>query len=358
MSGRIWFSWIALFSIGFALQALEVEPLRGNGASLGWPAAQFIQADSHGKVYVLRGDTWEVYPVTKSHELGEPAALAATPLSGHLLDAAMSSHGDWALLVGTEVHSFTGGKERAALPALPWFPSGIGFLRGEPVALVVPPRLGGTGEDDSPPLLLTLGHDSWSAEAREPLHGAARDYDDAMLRRAALTLDAGQGRYYLARQYAYRIELRRLGRVAPLADLRLGKGEPLLKKKPEEDTRRLRDQAKAEGIDLQGATVSAFHGAFAILALASGGPDDRLYVLDGPGIAGDGCSLDRINWEARRVERTSLGLACNGRMTMAAGRDGLYLAKHRADGGGRYFVSWAAVEGAKWSPVKGVELTP
>jgi hypothetical protein len=359
MSIRVSAVLSTLFALASPLWSLSLEPLRGAAATLEWPASQYIQADAHGNVYLLRGDTLQVFPVTRSHELGEPVRLGPALIEGHLLDAAMSARGDWVGVLGTEVHYFVDGKEKAVLPPLPWFPAAVGFVRGDPVAVVVPPRLGDPSEgDDKPPVLLRSGHDSWSPELREALHGAAKDYNNEMLHRAALVLDEREGRYVLARQYAYRIERRRLGRERALEEVRLGQGKPRTSKRPEEDTRRLLAQLKSEGTDTQGAHASAFHGVFAILALAQGGPGERLYVLEGPGVAGERCALDRIDWELRRVERTALSLPCNGRMTMAAGRDGLYLARHSAKGGGRYFAPWAAVEGSRWTTVKEAEFSP
>ena len=80
-------------------------------------------------------------------------------------------------------------------------------------------------------------------------------------------------------------------------------------------------------------------------------------MLDGAGIAGERCSLDRIDWEMRRVERTTLEMPCNGRASMAAGRDGLYFAKFSGQAG-RHFASWAAVERGPWTAVKDAEFIP
>lgn len=358
MMRRISITVLAVALASAPLAALTLEPLRGNGKMLQWSGPQFVQADAHGNVFLLRGDTLQVYPVLKTHELGEPERLATTVSSGPLLDAAMSAHGDWALVLGSEVHYFAGGEEKP-VPALPWFPAAVGFVRGSPAVLVVPPRIGTAGKEDEgpPPVLLTAGHDAWAPEVREALHGAASDQNNEMLFRAARVLDAREGRYVLARQYAYRIELRRTGRARPLGELRVGKGRPLGSRSAEEDTRRLLAQARAEGSDLSHAKASAFHGSFAILALAQGGPGGKLYVLDGAGVSGDRCALDRIDWEAQRVERTTLDMPCNGQASLAAGRDGLYLAKFSGQAG-RYFAPWAAVERGPWAPVKGAEFAP
>jgi hypothetical protein len=84
---------------GFAstkLGALDLEPLRGSAVSLHWDAPQFTQADSQGNVYLLRGDTLQVYPVSKAHDLGEPVPLEMSGArSGPTIDAAMSRDADW-----------------------------------------------------------------------------------------------------------------------------------------------------------------------------------------------------------------------------------------------------------------------
>ena len=352
-------SCLAGLVLAWPLAALSLGPLRGNGASLHWSGPQFVQADARGNVFLLRGDTLDVYPVVqKTHELGKPVRLAPSgATSGPLLDAALSADGDdWVLALPSGIERFSGGEERP-VPPLPWFPTAVGFVRGDLAALVVPPLMFSPEKgDDDPPVLLIAGHDAWSAEIREALHGPAYDANDEMLYRAARVLDDREGRYYLARQYAYRIELRRLGRSRPLGELRIGKGAPLRSKSAEEDAKKLLAEAKAEGSDLSHAKVSAFHGRDAVLALAHG-PGGLLYVLAGSGIGGARCALDRVDWEGERVERIPLDLPCNGRTSLAVGRDGLYLAKY--DGrAGRYFAPWAAVEAAHWAKVKDAVFTP
>lgn len=337
------------------LWAVDLLPLKGAAATLHWDAPQFIQADAQGNVFLLRGDTLEVYPVTKTHDLGEPVQLELGVRSGSPIDAAMSPRGDWLLNLGAEVHYLSSGQEKP-LPALRQKPISVGFLRDEPVTMVVP-LLGAPVDDDrrGPPLLLRPGHDSWSPEIREPLHGSGTDPSGERAYRAALVLDAREGRYFLARQYAYRIDLRRLGRERPLEELRLGTGEPVLRKPTAGDEQRLR--AMTQGTDTAHGTMSVFHGVSAILALARGNADGRLYVLVGAGVAGERCALDRIGWDERRVERVSLNLPCLGRVSIAAGRDGLYFAEFNGERG-RFFLSWAALDAAQWSLVKEASFTP
>jgi hypothetical protein len=340
------------------LAALGLVPLGGNGASVRWDAPQFIQADARGNVFLLRGDTFQVYPLSKTHELGEPVRLGASVLAGSLLDAAMSRRGEWVLAVGTELHYFTGAEEKP-IPRLEWFPAGVSFVHGDPAVLAIPPRLSRSSEDhDEPPLVLRAVHNSWSVEVREALHGSATDFNNERLHRAALALDTGDGSaFYLARQYAYRIEIRKLGRMRPVAEVHLDEGQPLVSKKPDEDTKRLLAQARAEGTDVSAGEASAFYGKSAILALAERQSDRQLYVLVGAGAAGEHCALDRVDWTARTIERTILNMPCIGRATMAAGRDGLYVAQYNGTKG-RYFASWEAVDSADWTRLKQTHFAP
>ncbi len=346
-----------LFLLGARLWALDVVPLKGAAAAVHWDAPQFIQADAHGNVVLLRGDTLQVYPITKAHDLGEPVLLELDVRSGVPLDAALGPSGSWVLHVNGQVLYVVDGHEKA-LPALTSVPVSVGFLRGEPAAMVVPRRFGPQDDDRrGPPLLLRPSHDAWSAEVREALHAPPSDPGAERAYRAALLLDAREGRYFLARQYAYRIELRRLGREQPLEELRLARGEPVFKPANAADERRLLAQARADGTDTTHGKITVFRGTSTILALVQR-PADRLYALVAPGAAGGKtCALDRIDWEARRVERLALSLPCPGHVSMAAGRDGLYFAEF--DGNeGRYFAAWTDLDAARWTTVKEAGFTP
>ena len=342
------------------LWALDPAPLKGAAASLHWDGQQFIQADAQGYVFLLRSDPLEVYPLTKSHDLGEPAPLEMSVRSGFALDAAMSPDGNWAVNMGGKIHYFVDGRE-ATLPDLapglkPLF---VGFLRGDPVVTATPVPRGVAQNDRGIPLLLRAraGDDSWSVELREPRH-AADDPGMERAYRAALLLDAGEGRYFLARQYSYRIELRRLGRDRPLEELRLGDAQPVLKKLSDAEKTRLLAEAKAASKSQPaGGTVILPAGVPALLALGRRGPGGPLYALLGAGIAGERCALDRIDWEERRVERVSLNFPCKGRVSLAAGRDGLFFAEWNGQEG-RFFVSWSALDEAKWTTVKEVVFAP
>jgi hypothetical protein len=349
-----------LVMLATAARAVDLAPLKGKAASLHWSAPQFIQADVHGNVFLLRGDTFEVYPIGKSRDFGEPVRLGAAGSSGSLHDAAMSRQGDWVFLVGRDVHVYALGEDKV-LPALGWLPVSVGFLHGDPVVGVTPPRLPAGPDEDAgaPPLLLRPLHDGWTAELRE---GAALPLDhryDHMAERAdrsVIVLDDREGRYYLARQYAYRIERRRQGRGGSLDELRIGAGKTVLRPAAEPDAQ-LGRQVKAEGMDTAGLASSSFRGVAALYALAQGGPGGLLYAVVGPGVADKKCALDRIDWERHKVDRVGINLPCLGRVSLAAGRDGLYFADFSGEEG-RYFLGWDRLDTATWESVKDAKFTP
>ena len=230
------------------LWAVDVAPLKGTAATLRWDGQQFIQADAHGNVFLLRGDPLQVYPLTKSHDFGEPVALDMAVRSGFPLDAAMSPDGNWVLNVGGKLHYFVDGHETTLPDLAPGLkPVFVGFLRGDPVVTVTPMPRGVAQDDRGIPLLVRAGNGSWSAELREKRH-APDDPGMERAYRAAVVLDDREGRYFLARHYAYRIELRRLGRDRALEELRLGDGPVLGKLSGAEKTRLLAEAAAAASL--------------------------------------------------------------------------------------------------------------
>jgi hypothetical protein len=145
---------------GLALQPQPLPP------SQGWEGPQFVQADRTGNVFFLRPDHLEVYPVTKTGQLGEPVRLQASgAVAGFVREAAMSREGDrWLLLSGATVRLFVDGKEKV-LPPLDWKPWSLTLLRGAPIVAVAPFPMGGRSVDPkrvgTPPWLLQLDANQW-----------------------------------------------------------------------------------------------------------------------------------------------------------------------------------------------------
>jgi len=83
------------------------------------------------------------------------------------------------------------------------------------------------------------------------------------------------------------------------------------------------------------------------------GPDGRLYLL--VRLPDGATALDRFDASTGRLERVTLQWKTVGTYTVAAGRDALYIAAFRGNGG-RWKLSWEALEQARWKPVSGVVI--
>ena len=68
-----------------------------------------------------------------------------------------------------------------------------------------------------------------------------------------------------------------------------------------------------------------------------------------------GIALDRYDQATSLLERVHLQLSVPGVVTIAAGRNDLYLAAWQGDKG-RWRLPWARLEEAIWEPVEGAEI--
>ena len=172
---------------------------------------------------------------------------------------------------------------------------------------------------------------------------------------AYLTTDR-EGKLWVGRQYAYRVQrLSSTGRI--LSEITVDGGAVQEKKagtgveiklhaadaNPTEATRSPRQEK---------GTFHAFTAEQVVLDLAIGS-DGRLYLLIR--LPNGGAALDRFDPGRAVLERVTLRLPASGTFTMAAGRDALYIAAF--DGkDGRWKLSWGALEQAQWKPVDSAEI--
>lgn len=315
-----------------------------------WDGPQFVRADRKGNVLLFRGNTFEVYPETKNGALGEPQRLKATASTSTLvLDAVLSPGGDqWLVYADIGVRLFVDGKEKI-VPALPWRPWSISFLRDTPVVAVIPIQIGETGRDledmAAVPWLLSLGNGKWETvvEHRQ-LTGkglAQKDRDqNAFVAETALFMKADhEGKLWVGRQYAYQAERwSASGRLLVKIVVDGGKVEE----------KKLRENTEANAAK----NYRVFKAKPAILDLVEG-TDHRMYFLvarpDGALV------LDRYDPARSVLERVPLDLKKAGRFSLAAGRDGLYLAAWNGRQG-RWRIAWEALEEAGWKEVEEAEI--
>src|SRR3954468_5323064 len=129
---RLWhplvpLSLVVLLTTGPANAApVALERLPVDGASPTWNGAQIVSADRAGHVFFFRGDTFEIYPVTKAGSLGEPVHLETTSSPNQMVhDAILSPSGDrWLVYGDLSVRLFVDGKEKT-VPPIPWKPWSI-----------------------------------------------------------------------------------------------------------------------------------------------------------------------------------------------------------------------------------------
>ncbi len=317
------------------------------GASPAWLGPQKVQADAQGNVFLLRGDTLEVYPISKKGELGEPSRLEpARSLDGPVLDAAMgSSPGDWLIRLPREVRWFVSGKEKT-LPPLPWQPWSVTFLHGTPVVGVLPKKAPVNGmairpsEEEAPQkvaAVLELSGDRWSALVEEA-SPAGQDTNAVVESCGRTLLGDRQGKLWTARNYAYVLD-----RYSPAGHrlLRVEVDKGKVDHKQEKDV--------PPPPEVRSGDRAHFHPFLGVLKVSrlTEGLDHRIYLL----VQGEkGPSLDRYDPTESTLERTSLDVQLPGNATLAAGRDALYLVAHSGDHG-RWRISWEELDQAAWKPV-------
>ncbi|HYX25305.1 MAG TPA: hypothetical protein VFC23_14210 [Thermoanaerobaculia bacterium] len=211
------------------------------------------------------------------------------------------------------------------------------------------------------PWLLKLDGDRWSPLTRPRTLDVAGllktgGMNEATAESAVFLKDDRQGRLWAAHQYSYHVQ-----RFSPggrlLLDITVD-GSKVEKKteskgieiklhgaadNPSEATRDARKET---------ATYFPFAAEPVILSLTEG-RDGRFYFL--VRTKEGGAALDRYDPERVMLERLPLQLKTEGKFTMAAGRDAIYLAAW--DGRkGRWRIRWETLEQAQWKGVKDAEI--
>ena len=330
-----------------APKTIQPEPAL-EGAT--WDGSQFVRADRKGNVFLFRGNAFEVYPEAETGALGEPRRLKATAETSTLVhDAVLSPGGDqWLVYADIGTRLFVDGKEKL-VPALAWRPWSISFLRDTPVVAVIPLQIGETGKDledlAAVPWLLALGNGRWETLVDhrrltgKDLAGNGRDSNDYVADTAIFMRADHEGKLWVGRQYAYQVE-RWSASGRPLVEIVVDGGKV--------EERKLRENSQAKGAK----NYHAFRAKPAVLDLVEG-TDHRMYFLvsrpDGSLV------LDRYDPALAVLERVPLDLKKTGRFTLAAGKEGLYLAAWNGREG-RWRITWEVLEEAGWKKVNEAEI--
>lgn len=322
-----------------------------------WDGPQFVRADRNGRVFLLRADEPEVYPIGKAGAAAQPLRLEASSDSiGHVLQAAMSPSGNqWLMYAEGKLRLFVDGKEKT-LPPIAWQPWTVGFLRDTPVVGVMPRPLPSAVlhlEDlGDVPWLMNLDHDRWSALVEHSGLSAEQAWKERsrmnewVAAHASLLASARDGKLWVASQYGYRLlRLSPTGRTLSEVHLKEEKKkEPASKPVPSREAAAAMKSMEAHGGK---ATFTSFTEKSVIADVVEG--RDAIYLLVHE--EGGGLALDRYDAALDRIERVRLSREGSGRFTLASGKDGLYIAPHDP-AEGLWSISWSALESAAWEEVR------
>ena len=327
------------------------------GAS--WGGSQFLQADRKGRLFLLRGETLEIFPLGSSGKLGEGKALpSANPRSPGgectVVGAAMSRGGDWLIQDGAELLVFRGAKEEP-VEKLPWFVSAAGFVDDDPVVAGSPRAVdkaaAGLAPLSGPQGFLahwSAGH--WGTLVPAIDKGKESDPRALMERRMVRLASASNGHLWMAFDYEHRFrEYSPGGRL--LTEIVVGRGEA--RRAEDAESRQKLADDEARRMSKEGHRVKIFEVTAepATEALAEG-RDGRMYFLVlGGGDGESGVALERFDAVNGSLERLPLAMPDPGRGTMAAGRDGLYVAAYSAKRG-IWRLTWDDLDQATWTEVE------
>jgi hypothetical protein len=164
-----------------------------------------------------------------------------------------------------------------------------------------------------------------------------------------------RGRLWVAHRYAYKLQ-----QLSPsgalLSEILVDQGK--VRKKKESQGIEVKPSA---GDNPREATHAASQekGTFfpftaeAVMQGLAEGRDGRMYFLVVP--SSGGAALDRFDPVRGIIERALLQWKAEGDISMAAGKDALYLAPADA-AKGRWRISWETLEQANWKKVEGATL--
>lgn len=333
------------------------RPLRPQPVAAGvWEGPQFVQADKKGAVSFLHAGELRVVPLTRDDGLGESEKLASTPLesSQKITRGAMGPHGDWVVRQGYDVRWFRNGKE-IPVPASRWPVWSVGLLDGRPVAAVVPTPVGRPSPDDGAelPILIEMVGKEWRLLAAAPDDELGGERMGLMQRHAGHVMVDDSGDLWLAYQYRYLI--RRFSSAGRLKlEIAVDDADVELRSEVESADDAAHERlAQAQANMTNGSRARVNRAEEAIRALAEG-RDGRYYFLvyAAGEKGGRGPHLDRFDPALGTLERISLALDLVGGASLAAGRDGLYLAAFSGKNG-RWRISWDDLAEADFSPVEG-----
>lgn len=269
----------------------------------------------------------------------------------------MTRGGRWYALIGSEIRAFDGEKE-VSVPPVPLAVRGLGTLGENLVASVLPGLTTQQRGPDDPLFrqdVLVIEHSlrRWQVMASEPCDSCSRQqpwHPEVLVERSLVLQARSAGGLWVAREYAYDVARwssggREVDRFVVEAGRRYELSEAELDVH-REAMRRLWGEEKGNSKSLVVSTRPA------VVAMAEGA-DGLLYLLVRNRKRGEGFLLDRYDDSVQRLERKSIRLPASATYSLAAGRDGLYLAASDARLG-VFRLGWERLAAEGWSRVEEV----
>ncbi len=340
---------------GFA--QVHAQALADNPATA-WPEIQFVQADKQGRVYLLRGDTLDLYALTPGGRLVSRGKLEGEVprAEGDWVDAAaLSAAGDvWVTFMPSDkLEVFRGGKSAVRLESK-WMVSAVAADDG-PVVGVLPAELDVVSAEsprlDAPPLVKKWDGKRWETlvEGEAPAEPGPASSGIEHLRGQFGTLIAlaPNGQLWVADRNAYRLR-RFTASGVQKEDVRLGKGEVVWSQRTDEDFSRLEKSSAAQGFSFDRKKVSQVQAKPHYRTMTVG-RDGLVYLI---AETADGLALDRFDPSYPAYDRVLLaGVSlAPGRITLAAGAHSLFLAPRLAKDG-LWEIPEEALREADWREV-------
>lgn len=344
--------------------SVSAERVTAQSALVDPDVYQFLRADAKGRLFLLHADTLAVDQVQPSGKLvraGAPATKREMDEGDAVIDAALSPDGDsWLLLFhkSSRLVVLKGGQLRD-LPPPVWMMSALAFTVDGPVVAVLPAQ-DSSGENaaaqptradlEKPPLLLRLNDQKWQmlvpGKVFQRRESRSMVPQEVQAERASRLGSDPKGSLWVAQQDAY--TLKKFSRSGALeTSLLVGGGSVKWRDRTEEDWKNLEASAKSSGMKLNRSHLAKIEASRVVRVLTV--HDSRVYlVVETP----EGLALDQWDPVTQALSRVQLANITTGpsRLSLAAARDGLYLAAaHQGEPVWR--LDWQRLEEAKWKPV-------
>jgi hypothetical protein len=344
--------------------SLEAVPL-SDPAPRAWGAGhQLLQADKDGRIFLLRKDTLDLYELSVGGQWIPKGRLVKDEsfrVNQPVLDAAMSLTGDaWVLFsMPNRLYVFRHG-DVETLEA-PWLVSAVSIGQGEPLVSVAPGEMSSAAPSvlrlAAPPLLQQWDGKRWETLAEGRFLGDPPDgvnYGEHMRGESSTFLAATpERRLWMADEFAY--HLRRFSPSGALQDeLSVGGGKVVWSERTEEEWTKAETAAKKGGMTgWSRRWLSPVRAETTFRGMAVG-RDGALYLL---AQTWQGLALDRFQPSLLSLDRVLLkGIEPgSGRPTMAAGKDGIYIAGF-AGRDGIWRIDSEDLDKADWHPVPDAAL--